>query len=416
MVSGSARTHMDASRSFLSIDRWLPLFSAIVYFLSDPRPQNHYDYTFRVAGNFLIGRIGFTEPQPSWLNEFVPFNGAYYSVFPLGAVLSMLPAALLQYAGAIAQMPGQWIAAVLAGVSCWLLIKIARSYGVSSVKAALLASAFLFGTFLWTNLTFAGAWQLALGFAFAGELGAIYFTVVDRRPVLAGACFALAFGNRTEVLLTAPIFYYLLIRDRGRSRVDPESPLFDRTTLYRSAGFTIFPLVLGLATLWYNIVRFGSPADFGYDKIPGVLSEPWYRDGIFSTSYIPGQAWEMLLRLWHIRGTFPYVVPDGFSSSILLSSPFLLLIFRVGAKDGGLKLASWVAISAMTLLLWTHGNSGGWQFGYRYAIVLLPWMLVIMLESGRERLSKVEAGLIAFSIAANAYATWLFHWTDYLKQ
>jgi hypothetical protein len=56
----------------------------------------------------------------------------------------------------------------------------------------------------------ASAWQLALGFAMVGELGAIYFTVFNRRPLLAGAFFALAFGNRTEVLLTAPIFMFLL--------------------------------------------------------------------------------------------------------------------------------------------------------------------------------------------------------------
>jgi hypothetical protein len=60
------------------------------------QPQNFYDYTFRVAENLLHGRIGFTEPQPSWLNEFVPFENYYYSVFPLGSVLTMLPFAILK--------------------------------------------------------------------------------------------------------------------------------------------------------------------------------------------------------------------------------------------------------------------------------------------------------------------------------
>ncbi len=68
----------------------------------------------------------------------------------------------------------------------------------------------MFGTWLWTNLAMAGAWQVTLGFAMIGELGAIYFTVYKRKPILAGALFALAFGNWTGIVLIAPIFLYLL--------------------------------------------------------------------------------------------------------------------------------------------------------------------------------------------------------------
>ena len=62
--------------------------TAIVYFFSNPKPQNYYDYTFRVAGNLLRGAIGFSDKPPSWLNEFVPFEGEWYSVFPFGAVVT----------------------------------------------------------------------------------------------------------------------------------------------------------------------------------------------------------------------------------------------------------------------------------------------------------------------------------------
>src|SRR5215510_5278390 len=97
----------------------LPLAVAAVYFFSNPKPQNYYDYTFRVAGNLLRGSIGFKFPQPSWLKELVPFEGYYYSVFPLGAVLSMVPFAALQTMGVIHDMPGAFIAALLAGISCF---------------------------------------------------------------------------------------------------------------------------------------------------------------------------------------------------------------------------------------------------------------------------------------------------------
>jgi hypothetical protein len=409
----------------------LSLATAVAYFLSNPNPQGYYDYTFRVARNMLDGAIGFPYKQPPWLNEFVPFEGYYYSVFPLGAVLSMIPVASLRSIGLIKEMPGIWIAAILAGVTCLLLLKIASRYDVPNSRRILLSMAILFGTFMWTNITFAGAWQLALGFAVVGELGAIYFTVFDRRPLIAGAFFALAFGNRTEVLLTAPIFLYLLTRtsepgavatgfreaDVSSSKADKNpvatAPGSDR--IRRLAFFCAVPFVLGVATLIYNYVRFHSFTDFGYARIPGVLEEPWYNHGIFSPYYIPRQAWEMLVKPWEWKWSLPYLVPDGFSSSILWSSPFLLFLLRFGARDKILKYASWIAIAVLTLVLWMHGNAGGWQFGYRYAMVLLPWVFVILLESAPKRISPIEWILYSISFAMNAYATWLFHWTSYMK-
>ena len=410
----SKETNANRSRLVFSL---LPLATALAYFFSNPKPQNFYDYTFRVADNLLHGAVGFLEKPPPWLNEFVPFNGSYYSVFPLGSVLSMIPFALLRTIGVITDMPGAFIAALLAGRSCFCLLKIADRYGHSPERRILLTMAILFGTWMWTNLTFAGAWQLALGFAMLGELGAIYFTVYDRRPLIAGAFFALAFGNRTEIILTAPVFFYLLIRQRGGETAKSSSKqIADRRS--QIAGLTRFcavPFVLGILSLIYNYVRFSSFTDFGYARIPGVLNEPWYNYGIFSIEYIPRQAWEMLWKIWRIKVTFPYLIPDGFSSSILLSSPFLLFSLGTGSRDKALKYASWAAIVILTFLLWIHGNSGGWQFGYRYAMVILPWIFVILLESSPKKITPLEWAAYGFSFAMNLYATWLFHWTEYVK-
>jgi hypothetical protein len=402
--------------------------SALIYYFSNSHPQVFYDYTFRVAQNLLNGKIAFVLKQPGWLNEFVPFEGFYYSVFPLGAVLSMIPFAALRNLGLIEEMPGAFIAAMIAGFSCCLLLKIASHYDIENKKRLLLALSILFGTFAWTNLTFDGAWQLALGFAMLGEIGAICFTVFDRRPLVAGFFFALAFGNRTECLLTAPIFFYLLSRSEmpalasgqseqnaGVTSNSQSATAFGTNEILRVAYFCSIPFVLGVATLIYNYVRFHSFTDFGYARIPGVLEEPWYDHGIFSLYYIPRQAWEMLLKLWEWKDTFPYLIPNGFSASILISSPFLVLVARFGSRDRILKYASWAAIAVLTFLLWMHGNSGGWQFAYRYAMVLLPWVFIVLLESSPRRITPVEWVLYVISFLANAYATWLFHWTEYVK-
>ncbi len=172
---------------------------------------------------------------------------------------------------------------------------------------------------------------------------------------------------------------------RSKIFIDPKPAIL---TL---AKFCAVPFVLGVSTLIYNKVRFQSFTDFGYARIPGVLDEPWYNHGIFSYHYIPGQAYEMLLKPWESFANFPYLAPDPFSSSILWSSPFLFLLFRSGMRDKVLVLISWLAILVLTILLWMHGNSGGWQFGYRYAMVLLPWIFVILFENSPKKITFFEA-------------------------
>ncbi len=375
--------------------------TGLIYFLSNPEPEAHFDYTFQIAGALLEGKPGLVNQPDSWLNEMVPFEGLYYSVFPLGAVLTMLPAALLKAAGLLESFPAAAIVALTAGSITLFLFLLTFRYEISWQRRCLLVLFVMFGTWMWCNLTFAGAWQIALGFAVLGQLGALYFTLIKPKPLVAGLFFALAFGNRTEVLLTAPILMYVIwSKEHQWSRL---------------VRFCAFPFALGLATLIYNYVRFHSPLDFGYARIPGVLEEEWYQHGIFSIYSISLNLKMMLLETWKVIDHRPYLVPTGFGGSIFLSSPFLLMLFERGSRDARLKMLAWIAIGVLTLVLWLHGNPGGWQFSYRYAMTLLPWMFIILLENPKGGVSKLELVLVAISIAINAYATYLFHWTDYVQ-
>ena len=66
----------------------------------------------------------------------------------------------------------------------------------------------------------------------------------------------------------------------------------------------------------------------------------------------------------------------------------------------------------LTFVLWTHGNPGGWQFSYRYAIILLPWMFLLLVGNGPAKISVIEVSLFAVSVAINAIAMWQFLWTN----
>jgi len=390
----------------------LALFTGVgvVYYFSNPGSGSYYDYTYRIAEAMLSGRLGLTEKPPDWLNEMVPLDGKYYSVFPLGSVLTMLPFAALKRAGLIEPFPGKLMAALLAGAATALFYLLSAKYGAGARRRLVLTLLPIFGTWMWANLAFAGAWQIALGFALVGQLGALYFILIDYRPSLAGFCFALAFGNRTEIVLLAPVFIYLI------RKYAPVSDSKDSSARWRAIdGFVAIPVGLSVLTLFYNYARFSSLLDFGYARIPGVLDEPWYQHGIFSLHAIPLNAHAMLFETWRRVDNFPYLAPTGFGGSIFLSSPFLIYLFRIGARDATLKTLAWTSIAVLTFVLWLHGNPGGWQISYRYAIELLPWMFLILLENSPKRVGLIEVALLIASIAINAYSTWLFLWTQYIN-
>ena len=176
--------------------------------------------------------------------------------------------------------------------------------------------------------------------------------------------------------------------------------------------FLVLPLTLGALTAAYNFLRFDSFLDFGYARIPGVLQEPWYKHGLFSLHAIPWNIHKMLFEGFGDRATFPYIRIYPFGCSIFLSSPFLVLLFREG---GRYKRVCWIAIAILTFVLWCHGNPGGWQFSYRYATILLPWMFLLLLGNGPAKMSVIEISLFAVSVTINAIATWQFLWTNEIR-
>jgi hypothetical protein len=389
----------------------LSLFAALVFNFTTKATLSDFDYTNRIASALLHGHLGLDRHPGSWLNEMVPWEGKYYSVFPLGAVLSVVPVALFQQAGWIRNFPAHFLTALIAGLCVFFFFRLSSIETKSLSRSILLALFPIFGTWTWCNLGFGGAWQVALGFALLGEVGALYFTLVQPRPFVAGAFFALAFGNRTELVLILPIFLYLWFVNPNSTNAISLANLTRRLREKAPAiiSFLILPVTLALLTAAYNFARFHSVFDFGYARIPRVLQEPWYQHGLFSLHAIPGNVYHMLFKgFGDTLPKFPYIQPYAFGCSIFIASPFLFLLFREGGKY---KVPAWIAIGLLTAVLWCHGNPGGWQFSYRYAMILLPWMFLLLVGNGPARASVIEISLFAVSVAINALATYEFLWT-----
>ena len=118
-------SHLDSFTPALNPAPWL---GEIFPPPSSSRRSPWSSSTFRRAASISVSTIRIVSPahfsransiwpsdHPSWLNETVPIGDRYYSVFPLGAHLSVLPLALLNKLRVIDQFPGRVLAAALAG-------------------------------------------------------------------------------------------------------------------------------------------------------------------------------------------------------------------------------------------------------------------------------------------------------------
>ena len=59
---------------------------------------------------------------------------------------------------------------------------------------------------------------------------------------------------------------------------------------------------------------------------------------------------------------------------------------------------------------------GGWQFSYRYGMILLPWMFLILLANGKDKISKLEAVLFMLSVVIRIFPRDLSVSLDGLRQ
>jgi len=407
---------------------FVALLAGAAFYFSTNALHKHFDYTYRIALAMLHGHVGLSGPPLSWLSELVPVGETRYSVCPLGAVLVNLPPAVLHELGLFREWPARGLAAAIAAGCVYFFYHLSYIAEMSRPRRVVLALFPIFATWAWCNLGFAGAWQLALGFAILGQAGALHYSLIRPRPFLAGFWFAIAFGNRTELAITLPVYFYFWFSRRENAVDSPAG----RDSVWRRllaghsqgiklrrlvgspegkalAGFLVMPAVLLFCTALYNLARFGSPLDFGYSRIPGVLNEPWYRHGLFSLHAIGWNVHEMLFRGLIEIPNFPYYQPHAFGCSIFFACPFLFLLFREGGPH---RIVCWLTIAVLTFILWCHGNAGGWQFSYRYAMILLPWMFLLIAGNGPPKLRTTEGALFLISVFFNGIAVYQFLWTS----
>jgi hypothetical protein len=213
-----------------------------------------------------------------------------------------------------------------------------------------------------------------------------------RRPWLLGLALALAFLARPTLILAAiPIGLAVLVsgHDRGRTLL-----LF------------ALPLTLGVAlTGLYDAVRFGSAWETGYAI--STLGNPVLARarsmGLFSLQHVPDNLGRLVARGFDLRATFPFLVPDPYGHSVLLTSPGLLIAVRAGLRRNGASVL-WSAAGLLTAAVLLYYGGGGWEtYGFRYFLDAVPFLLALVGLAIRDRLGTLAKLLIVLSVVFVCY-------------
>ncbi len=276
---------------------------------------------------------------------------------------------------------------------------------------------------IWLTVLFAAGtvhwWIASVGSVwFNAQITAVLFTILfvretltDKRPWLAGIWLGLAALSRPTLLFAAIFFllYNLLHKESWRA------------TLLKSLPFAgTFSLAL-VVMLGYNLLRFGNALDFGYGYVEGSkqLTTLYAKYGGFNLRYMPCGMYVSLVGLPNIpHNPLPTVnqmcpdlkTPLGFKHitdffnplgmSIFLTTPALLYVFRARLRGNPLTIAALAATVLVTLVVWSYHTPGYVQYGYRYLLDMIVFLMILVAD-GMRKVEKPAIALILASVFMN---------------
>jgi 4-amino-4-deoxy-L-arabinose transferase-like glycosyltransferase len=367
------------------------IFSVValcIYFGFSNKPFEQFNYFTPLAESLLHGRLDIaSKPQ---LNELVEVAGKYYVVYPPAPAIVALP-----FVAIFGENINQAIISILmASIAVGLFYILARDYFKENWLAITLTVVFGFGTNFFLTALVGSSWYFAHICAVTFLICSLIFANRNR-PVPTGIFFALAFLSRLPVILAIFSLIWILISKNKQ----PVKKLI----------LFALPVVCGIIIYaLYNLARFGSFAQSGYSLIPGVLSEPWFKEGIFSPSYIPRQLQLIFLGMPKLTPSFPYFLPSNVGMAMWLTTPFLILVFLPRREKHYFVFIISVLLIAIPSLL--HGTVGFTQFGYRFSLDYIVFLLLaIGFVLAKSKINKNFVYILAgLSVSINFYVVILY--------
>lgn len=341
-------------------------------------------------GNVALSPFGL--PQ----GDYVDFFGQQFLYF------GPLPSAILTPFAAVF---GRTFPQNLLGFSSILIsfvavFSLSKRLGFKKFDALWLSIFFCFSTvFFAVSVLNLSAYQVqSFGAAFILLMLAEFFG--KKRYLLIGILIALAGMTRLTLYLSVVFPFLLLLRENSRVK-----------------NFTLFviPIILSLIFLGgYNYKRFHSVFETGYkfnvtlSRFPMAVN---LVDGQFSFAHLPANLYSLLIRSpdsivkdgGGFRLNFPYLKVDPWGIAIWFTSPLFLMLFCSRRDNNSLPAILSVFVLAVPSLL--YFGIGFSQFGYRYSLDFLPFLLIFLLPSLKPSIPAIGKILIVIGLLFNCLYT-----------
>lgn len=412
-----------------------------LYVLSRPSWQVLYDHFVWQASAWLEGEAHIrypvaataTSPGNAVLHDVVPIAGR--DGLPTGRAIIPFPplpaVVLLPFVAVFGLATDQVLLSAVIGavdiaLSFWVLGRLPVRAWVRVLVTVFLGT----GTVLWYAASLGSTWYFAHVVALAPTLAAVglaleadaaerarppgrSWALLDGRQVAAGFLLGLAATARLTVVVGLP---FLVLVGGGGS--------WQRRTVSAAVGAAI-PV---LALVAYTLATTGQPFNPAYEILyrSEVASYPnlGYNGAWAATDprYVPQNLLLMLFafpevmpacapgverQVWSAAGC-GFLVPNAIGTSLLLTSPAYLLALAALPRIGRDRVVAGAAAAtlAIAVLDLAHFSQGWVQFGYRFSLDFVPFLLVLV-ALGTERLAarlawRPWAAVACLLVAASA--------------
>lgn len=381
-------------------------FTLCVYFASGWRNHTDQHYFIPLADAFLQGRV-YLDRMHEGLKELVSEEevrtGAYARIDQAGTpgkyfvILPPFPAVILMPFVAIfgASTNQSYVSTIVTALGVVAAYAVFRHLLPERKKHLALTALYAFGSMTWYHGVIGSGWYFSQMCGLLFLWVALLLLVKKKSLLLVSACVGVAYLSRYPLLLTFPFFSYMT-----RERWCPEKRIAVRELLTLLIPFASIVTL----SLFYNLLRYQTPAHYGYtvyeDRPYNTALE--YPYGSYSVMYAPRILSVMLFSMPKLNVHFPYIIPNDYAMALWLVFPAVFIIFFASIQHD-IVFASWVTILLLLPVTLFHGGVGMTQFGFRYALDYMPFLFILIGYAIRDKFLTWQRVLFVLSVVINIW-------------
>ncbi len=355
--------------------------------------SNVYDSYTLQAVQWWKGQISLDGDYP-WLELAYYDNNVYLSFPPFPSVIMFL---LVPFFGP--NTPSNLMNSLYALLSFIVLFKFCKRKEMSDIASILWSTFVVYGSNLLGISLFGGVWYQAQALGFLMTILSLYLITSEEawQWHASMVCWAFAVGCRPFQIIYFPVYVLLLLKNIQKKQLS-------KVIVFK---FLFLPMCIGCLYALYNYVRFDSVFEFGHNYLPEFVNADF---GQFHVSYIFKNLPNIFRMPYFDKDVLSFPKYDGFA--FYIANPiFVVYIIHwlTNGKDYLSVQNVMIGIIAILhiLLFLSHKTLGGWQFGIRYFIDIIPFIAFSLLQK-RTQVKAYHIVLLSFAVMLNIYGVlWL---------